>query len=296
MITFSQRFPKDDQRLLYYYLLYKVRCCLLLMLIILLSGNLVVNAQSGSEHWDTYMARFGNKPGSVLVDMGLFPAAPDKKTPYLVITGPKVQNCNNNGLPATDEISGLEDILESTSTFLSGITAKTLAGTVTYNCERLNYYYVKDTTGIRNALARMYSRSFNDHPYSVKIRYDPDWTTYKTFLYPGPEMLRWMESDKIITAMLQSGDSLKEKRNINFKFNFQTEQGRKQFSEVVRGRDYKADKLYPVDNGSIFGVTVTKFDLVRIGSVDSMSSYLQEEGKKYGGVFIGWDAPVKISK
>jgi len=41
------------------------------------------------ENWDTYMAKFGNKPGSVLVDMGLMAKAPDKLLSFLVITAPR---------------------------------------------------------------------------------------------------------------------------------------------------------------------------------------------------------------
>src|SRR3954464_12246174 len=81
-----------------------------------------------TEQWDTYVAKFGGRPGSVMVDMGLYETAPDTRYPYLVITGPRSLKCDKNGMPGKEEISQLEDILGATTTFLSGATAKVLAG------------------------------------------------------------------------------------------------------------------------------------------------------------------------
>src|SRR6185369_11842314 len=103
---------------------------------------------------------------------GLMATAPDKLLPFLVVTGPRANNCTNpSGMPGADEINTLEDILSATDDFLTGVTAKKLAGTFTYNCERLNYYYVRDTVAVRNAIARMYNKSFKGYKYTVKIKH-----------------------------------------------------------------------------------------------------------------------------
>ena len=49
-------------------------------------------ATAQQEQWDTYMAKFAGKPGSIMVDLGLQEKAPDKLYPFLVITGPKTIN------------------------------------------------------------------------------------------------------------------------------------------------------------------------------------------------------------
>lgn len=248
-----------------------------------------VHAQN--ENWDTYMAKFGDKPASVLVDMGLMQSAPDKRYPYLVITGPKAQTCNSKGLPAKDEIGRLEEILDGTGSFLTGVTAKVLAGTVTYNCERLNYYYVKDTFNIRNAIVRMYRRNFPDYGYVVKVKYDPEWSMYTTFLYPDEDMQNWMENDKIITKLLESGDSLDKKRAINFQLYFRTDTARSAFSEFIRSRGYKADKFLTTRNTVYpYELIVSKFGAVKMDSVNQMTKVLKEQMKKRDGFYYGWDA------
>ena len=178
--SISQRFPKVVGQLVLMYLLYRVKYFFLAQAIIYTFLFTAAGAQN--ENWDTYMAKFDKLPGSVLVDLGLYETAPNKLYPNLVITGPLAQSCNGQGLPDKEEIDALENILDATGNFLTGVTPKILAGTLTYDCKRVNYYYVKDTIGIRNAIARMYNRNYKDYRYAITIRSDPEWKTYRTFL------------------------------------------------------------------------------------------------------------------
>lgn len=265
----------------------------------LLTAACIVQAFSSfaqKEKWDTYLAMYGDKPGSVLVDMGLANTAPDKKMPYLVITGPKTHTCDKRGMPTAAEIDKLEEILDNTTSYLGSITAKTLAGTFTYNCERLNYYYVVDTMGIRTALARMYGKSFADYDYAVRIKSDPAWISYRTFLFPDEKTQHWMANSKIMAAMLEMGDDLKAKRDINFKFHFQSVEDRTKFAEAVRGHDYKADKLFTTGDGMVYGIAVSKHDQVRTGLLDSMTTELTTIGKKFNAIYIGWEAPTAAGR
>jgi uncharacterized protein DUF695/regulator of ribonuclease activity B len=248
-------------------------------------------ARAQNEQWDTYMAKFGDKPGSVLVDMALMPDAPDRKYPNLVITGPRAHHCNSQGIPDKEEIDQMEGILDATNNFLTGVTPKILAGTFTYNCERLNYYYVKDTNGIRNALRRMYDRGYRDYNYVIRINSDPGWITYRTFLYPNDETLNWMENDKIISKMLQQGDSLTTPRNINFDLYFRSDTDRRSFANFATEKGYKADKFTdPKTPSDAYGLTVSKYALVKMDALSTMTAELKKEAKKHHGTYYSWEA------
>lgn len=256
---------------------------------------LVRNVNAQTEQWDTYMAKFGDKPGSVLVNMGYKDAAPDKKYPYLVVTGPQALNCNKQGLPDKEEIDRLEEILDATNNFITGVTAKVLVGTFTYNCERLNYYYVKDTIGIRNAIIRLYKRNFSNYKYAINMKADRDWNTYLTFLYPNEETLNWMDNDKIITKMLEAGDDLTKPRDINFYLYFKTDSGRKFFADFVHVQGYKTDTTsVPGNNNHLKELVVTKFGIVKMETINSMATGLKNELKKYNAFYNGWDAPSPV--
>ena len=247
-----------------------------------------------NEQWDTYMARLGGKPASVLVDMAPMTTAPDKLLPYLVVTGPRAISCNKKtGLPEAEEIEKMEQVLELTSAFLTGVTARKLTGTLTYNCERLNYYYVKDTFAVRNALARMYAKNYPRYEYSVKIKYEPQWLTYRTFLYPDSIATAWINNNKQMTGMLESGDDLSQARDLIHTIYFTSDTGRTAFVKHVEKRGYIFDKTF--DAGTValpYELTVKKNGRVIMDSIMAMQSELTEAAKRFNGYYKKWEAPL----
>ena len=251
-------------------------------------------ANAQNEQWDTYMSSFGNKPASILVDMGLNANVPDKRYPFLVITGPYARNADKNGLPEREEIKDLEDILGATGDFLTGLTAKVLAGTVTYNRQRLNYYYVKDTTGVRNAVMRMYHRSFPGYKFALSMKHDVAWLTYSTFLYPSEETQNWMENNRVITGLLQSGDSLKKPRNILYAGCFKDDSARSAFASFITDKGYAIQRSPMVKTGTYTHCIVfSQFGYVKKDSVDFATTVVREAVKKFNGSYDGWSAPLK---
>lgn len=246
------------------------------------------------ENWDTYMARIDGKPASILVDMGLFDKAPDHRLPFLVVTGPKAKNCGKDGIPSRDEIPELEEILDASTSFITGVTPLQLCGTYTYHCERLNYYYVKDSFGVRTAIQRMYRRNFKDRDYVLNIRYDPEWRSYLNFLYPTDEMKIWMENEQIMMKILQSGDSLKTARDIVFEAAFPTDSITTSFTTFLQrhGFDVRStEKLH----GRIAAnkVTFTRHAKVNIDTMNTWTAALKQEIDTLGGIYNGWTAPAK---
>ncbi len=251
-------------------------------------------ALAQTEMWDTYLSKIGDQPATVLLDMNLILSAPDKRYPYVVITGPQAHKCDQKGMPATIEIDALETILDATGNFLTGLTPKVLAGTVMYNCQRNNYYYVRDTTGIRNAIMRMYNRSFKDYKYSIVIRPDPQWLSYRTFLYPNDETQNWMDNNRIITAMLQEGDSLKKPRTISFAACFNADTARNAFSTFVTGKGYAINKTPSIKmSAAPLCLLFSKVGPIKVDSINVVTAELRNEVKKHNGIYNGWSAPVK---
>ncbi len=239
------------------------------------------------------MVKMGNMPASVLVDMALIESAPDKKFPNLVITGPKTTNCNTHGIPDKEEINTLEEILNATGNFLTGVTPKVLVGTVTRNCQRLNYYYVKDTAGIRNALNRMYTRSYKNYSWVISIKSDPEWTSYRTFLYPDEDTRTWMENDKIIARMLQQGDSLTQQRDINFEIYFRSDTDREAFTTFAKSKGYTTiPGNAPETPNAPFKLAVRTFNFIKMDIINPMSKELKIEARKHHGIYNQWQAVV----
>ncbi len=261
---------------------------------VLIGTFLVFKAGAQTERWDTYMAKFGDKPGSVLVDMGYKDMAPDSRYPFLVVTGPKAQDCNKQKLPNSEEIDRMEEILDATTNFITGVTAKVLVGTFTYNCERLNYYYVKDTMGVRYAIMRMYNRNYTNYEYAINMKADREWSAYRAFLYPNEETLNWMENDKTIAKMLQQGDSLTASRDINFELYFKTDTGRRSFIGFANQKGYRTDTTQVSQSANVpFELVLTKHARVSMDAINDMTGAIKAELKKYNSIYVGWNAPLK---
>ena len=272
--------------------MYKKLLCLFFIFYVSQATINPVLAQT--EDWDNYLASINGKPGSILVDMGLFPTAPDKRYPFVVITGPQAQTMSAKGIPNKQEIIDLEQILDVTTNFITGVTAKVLAGTFTHNNQRLNYYYVKDTAGVRNAILRVYNRNFKGYDYVINIKYDPQWLQYLTFLYPSEEMQNRMENNKIITQLLSHGDSLAAKRNINFAVCFNSDSARNSFKEYVLNNGFTIQKT-PVIKSSPhpFCEVFSKYDAINADSISTVTARIKLEVKKHNGVYNGWDATLR---
>lgn len=262
--------------------------------LLLMSLTYCHKASAQLEMWDAYISRVDNKPVSIMLDMALILKAPDSRYPYLVITGPQAANHSKTGIPTHEETEELEKILDATDNFLTGVTAKVLAGTVTYNNQRNNYYYVRDTAGVRNAILRMYNRNYKNYKFSVIIKPDKEWLTYRTYLYPDDSTQNWMDNNRNITAMLQQGDSLTQERNIVFAACFPSDTARSAFTSFVTGIGYTIDKTPLAKNGeNTYCLLFSKKDRIKVDSFNNTTMYIRSQVKKYNGSYGGWNAPVR---
>jgi Family of unknown function (DUF695)/Regulator of ribonuclease activity B len=247
-----------------------------------------------TEHWDTYVSKFGGRPGSVMVDMGLIETAPDTRYPFLLITGPRALKCDKNGIPGKEEINQMEDILGATSAFLEGATAKVLAGTFTYNCERLNYYYVKDTSAVRSAVRRLYNRTYPGYQFAINIKVDPEWKIYRTFLYPDDATMNWMDNERKIAELAKTGDSMSKPRDISFNFYFNSDTARGAFEEFAVAAGYKVkQRTVSTKKPVLYAIIVSRNSAVKLEELNKMTGELKAEADKHHGYFSGWEAGTK---
>ncbi len=263
---------------------------LLVLVIPLLGSHLIVIAQG--ENWDTYLAIVKGKPSSVLVDMGARIISPDRKLPYLVITGPHAQNCNTkNGMPSVSEIPELETLLDATTGYLAGVTARKVVGTVTYNCERLNYYYVSDTTSVRTAINRMYNTNYKDRAFTLRITSDPSWGVYNNYLYPDSVTKLTMECNKIITTQLQKGNDIKKAQSILYSLGFLSDTGMQSFDYWATANGFKTIKTNKSNSfGTLWEITIEKSILLSTDSLIANLSKIKGNAKTHGGHVKNWGA------
>ena len=118
-----------------------------LLVISIVTWALNGSAQEGN--WEVYLAQYEKGPGSTVVNMDIKTMAPDKTQPFLFSAGVNFTNCNSDGFPMSDEFNNLNKISDSILALINRMVKNTLVGTFTYQCQRRDYFYVPDTTGLR---------------------------------------------------------------------------------------------------------------------------------------------------
>ena len=118
----------------------------------LLFLSTVLSAQQAQ--WEVYMGQYEKGPGSTIVDMSVKNIAPVKELPFLLVTGITFEKCTGDGSPEKDAFPQLYKVSDAVKPIIDAAVKNVFAGTFTYQCERLDYYYIKDTMGIREKLNR----------------------------------------------------------------------------------------------------------------------------------------------
>lgn len=239
-------------------------------------------------YWVPYITKIEGRPASILVDMDL---SRDRQAdlPYLVITGPVEKNCPSTGIPDSGQIHRMEDVLETTSITLTGITTYQLTGTITSNCARLNCYYVKDTTRIRSALRHMYDRSFKSYPYIALCSYDPRWSYYTSVLYPDVEMAEGMLVTKHFTQKLKPTDTIGKMTHLDIAACFNADSTQIAFDAWAVNEGFTVDKKPRRNTKEGAYCTVITCDVpLRIDTVAKKTLAVKYKLYDIGGIWSGW--------
>ena len=119
------------------------------------------------EEWDVYMSKHEKGTGSTMLNMALKRVAPLRDLPFVLVTGVTFRECTSDGFPTKGEFPNLYRMSDSVKSVIDASTKNLLAGSFTYQCQRLDYYYLADTTGIRSKLGNLYATQFKSYtPYS----------------------------------------------------------------------------------------------------------------------------------
>ena len=245
---------------------------------------------SQGENWDVYMAQYEKGVGSTLINMSLKEYAPTKEFPFLLTTGVKLIKCSEDGLPTKNEFEVLYQISDKMKSLIDSKSKNKSAGTFSYQCERLDYYYLTDTIGIRQLLESAYQKGFPNYKYSINIKNDKDWEAYLTFLYPNEETYEYMSNQKVILNLTKEGDDLSKPRQVDHWLFFQTEADRNKFIPYVVKEKFKVESKKFVNDAKLkYQLQISRIDNVNIDSISKITIELRKKAKELNGEYDGWE-------
>ncbi|HEV8507539.1 MAG TPA: DUF695 domain-containing protein [Chitinophagaceae bacterium] len=245
---------------------------------------------SQKENWDTYMASYEKGPGSTLLDMSLKNIAPIRVLPFVLVTGVTFEKCTPEGFPQDDQFSDLYLVSDSVETSLSKTVGAKLVGTFTYQCQRLDYYYLSDTNAIRNSLVELYQKSFPHYTYYINIKADSAWTYYLDFLYPNEQIMEYMSNQKVVLQLLKQGDKLLKPRQVDHWLYFMSEKGRDNFITYAKDQNFKIEAKETIKDSELpYQLHISRTDKVDLSSITQLTLELRKMARKFNGDYDGWE-------
>lgn len=252
--------------------------------------------------WDTYLARYDEGLGSVIVNMDIALTMPHRDLPFLVITGVTFKGCNGDGLPVSREFKRLyrqsDDINRVIFQSSGGHTsASLLVGTFTYQCQRLDYIYVADTTGIRERLTNTYRKKYRNNTFHIQVMEDPEWEAYRDFLYPNEAVRIFMMNYKAVAHMRDAGDALSRARFVEHLIYFDTIKDREVFIHYIARMKYDIKDERETHRDSLrYQVRLARFGTVSLEELIDQTTYLNAKAREFNGVYDGWETKLIGSK
>jgi hypothetical protein len=242
------------------------------------------------DNWDVYMARYEKGSGSTLINMSAKMHAPDMELPFIVITGVTFDGCTTEGFPTKSQFPELYEIADSVDKILSTNTKSVHAGTFTYQCERLDYYYVKDTSTVRLNLYNLYTSAFPKYKSYINIKEDKSWEAYLKFLYPNEETYEYMSNQKIVLKLQEAGDKLEKPRKVDHWLYFKTEASLNCILAYLKTNHFEIEnKEKDNSSDSPFKLQISRTDKVDLDSITQITLELRKQALKCNGDYDGWE-------
>jgi len=252
----------------------------------------VAFAQQDDEQWDVYMAQYEKGVSSTVINMGLKNKAPDKNYRFLLSTGVHFNDCTNDGFPSQAEFQKLYVVSDSVKRLVDLIVSNIMAGTFTYQCDRKDYYYIKDTSNIRQKLSALYKKQFPEFQFIINIREDALWETYLTFLYPNEETREYMSNEKVVAKLQEAGDKLDKERLTDHWLYFPDAKSRDSFIVYAKTKGFKIESKEMRGGAKPFQVHISRVDKVDLPHISKLTLELRREAGKYNGDYDGWETLV----
>ena len=244
-------------------------------------------------NWDVYLADYEGYPGSITYNVDLVESEATKTLRFIVITGVTYSKCTEDGFPEDDAFEELYAISDAIGTTISKLTSSELAGTFTYQCERADYIYVSDTSGIRVALEELYAEDFTGYPPYINIMEDEYWEAYYDFLYPNVETQESRSNEAVLKQLRTAGDNLETERVIDHWFYFADTVYRNAFEVFAISEGFKiVEKDTDPDGEEPHMLHVSRIDFVMPTAINILNMELKNQAETLHGTYDGWETVV----
>ena len=229
----------------------------------------------------------------MLVDMSYKSAMDTVALPYLLAVGQQYTPCSDDGFPDTLTYQRLIELSDKLFAYLDIQTRCRLVGTFTHDCKRVDYYYLKDTIGIRQFIDVYLVKNESGYQPIMTLSADEDNEYYNDFIYPDLYIREYQANSQLISSLNTQGDDLNKSRKIYHWAYFDTDFERDQYRLIVLERGFKEE-----ESGKQQGYQQPYFyhfsrrDKPNRDYMTELTVHLQQEAANLSGTYDGWECEV----
>ena len=245
------------------------------------------------SQWDQYMAQWEDKPGSMLVDLSYKEMIDSIQLPYLLGVGHQFTPCSSDGFPDTTVYERLYKLSDKLFNYMDIQATCKLVGTFTHNCTQVDYYYLKDSVGIRRFLNNYFANENSGYSPIVSISHDPKNEFYKNRIYPDIYISEYRQNTATVQSLIDAGDAITEPRKIDHWAYFDTDIDRDRYSAITVKLGFtEEEKGFHRGEQQPYFFHFSRVDSPLRDDITDITVNLQSEAKELNGIYAGWECPI----
>ena len=247
-----------------------------------------------SDSWDFYFCQVDDHPASIFVDLGIHDDVPVADLSDMAWLRLYMLQPREDGLYGKEEYDRLIEIEDALTEALANAEIKiAYVGRNTSNGCRDFYFYAANGTQAETCLS-MSMVPFPEYEFEVGSRPDPDWGTYREFLYPNPRALQTILNRRVLDSLEEHGDHHDIEREVTHWIYFQSPDDRARYLNAVVQKAYKV--VSQNDDGKDkrqFGLTISRSHTVDYRTINDVVLELFDLAGECSGDYDGWETKVE---
>ena len=136
-----------------------------------------------------------------------------------------------------------------------------------------------------------------DHHVQVGTKPDADWSYYFEYLLPDAERRQWMQDRRLVTVLMDQGDTLATPRRVDHWAYFATASDRDAFAKAATAAGFVLEAALEDNPGERpFGAHVYRDDCVELDHIHEVVMLLYDAALANNGVYDGWETSIEAPR
>ncbi len=245
-----------------------------------------------SDEWNFYFCSIEDKLASIYVDLGIMDLTPIKEIPFMTYVRLKMNSPDDNGMSSQEEheaLNRIEQALEKTLV----VDLSHYVGRCTTDSYRDFFFYVAQPKNWIQSVNNL-MQTFPDYQYTLNIREEKDWSTYRSFLYPDRAALQSIDNRRICLLLEENGDRMNEAREIEHWAYFTDKHSRSEFVKEAIQLGFSLGSLDELNTTGQkqYSARICRDDIPSFASIDNVTLPLFYLAIENNGYYDGWGTAV----